>query len=548
MGLNDDSSYASIARGFAATGHVSYNGWTAVMLLPQLLWAAPFIKLFGFSFLVTRVSTVALALFLVPVVYFLGRESGLLPPFAAFAAVLSVLSPLTMPEVVSFMSDVPAFLFFALCLYASIRAWKAGSAAACVRWGALAAIAGFLGGLERQIYWLAPLLFLPVIVWVQRPRKRAVIGIAIAWAAVIVAIIVSLGWYAAQPYTLHEDLAAAWRTMSAGTLLHRQLLLVCQYAFTLALLLVPLLAGFVAPGLRAAPRILSGAAIAIVLATGAASLHWESLQAPLMGNVLTHYGAVPYGVVVFGDKVLVLGRAAGVAISMAVVLCCAGCLLAVWARRKGLGMRRFPRPTVAPLTALGALFTVSSLAVILARSAGAAASDRYVIPYVPLAAIPLLWFFQQHLRHTISRSSWLALAMFVMYGIAVTHDAFSGARARLAAANDLQQAGIPRTEISAGFDYDVLTQLETWGYVNHNLIVFPPGAFHQPVCAGPEDVRPWYLWLTPSVQPRYVISLSRIAGWSSGPAGPVSYTTWLPPGRREVFAQAVPEKIRFACR
>jgi hypothetical protein len=58
-----------MARDFAATGRFVYNGWPGMMLIPQIVWAAGFIKLFGFSFLVVRLSTVVLGVFLIPVLY-----------------------------------------------------------------------------------------------------------------------------------------------------------------------------------------------------------------------------------------------------------------------------------------------------------------------------------------------------------------------------------------------------------------------------------------------------------------------------------------------
>ena len=73
MGFGDDFAYAHIAREFVATGRLSYNGWSAVILIPQVLWAAPFIKLFGFSFFVVRLSTLVLGVLLIPVLYGLGR-------------------------------------------------------------------------------------------------------------------------------------------------------------------------------------------------------------------------------------------------------------------------------------------------------------------------------------------------------------------------------------------------------------------------------------------------------------------------------------------
>jgi len=542
MGTNDDSSYTYIARHLAETGHIAYNGWTAVILIPQLVWAAGFVKLLGFSFFAVRLSTIVLALLLAAVIYRLGRESGLRPGFAAFAALTTMLSPLTMPSTVSFMSDVPAFFLFAVCLYGAVRAWNAATARAFAGWAVLVASAGFLSGLDRQIYWLAPVLFLPILAWVRRRQGGAAVPGA-AWMLVAPAIALSLKWYAAQPYTLKEDIAGGLKGVTASALLHTEALLSGQLIFTLALMLTPVLAGMVAPGLRSVPRWAAAAAIGMVAAVGLAGLHWPQLQSPLMGNVLTHYGAVPVGVVVFGEPVLVLGTAAGEAITMGVVLCCAGGAFAVWSRRDAIraGLRTDRSPV--PIMVLSAVFTAGWVPVVLVRAATSPAIDRYVIPFIALAGIPLLWFFQQHMRGVLSRASWAMLAIFTVYGIAITHDAFAGGRARLEAAEALRRAGVPRTAISAGFEYDILTQLEAVGYVNHYLIGNPKGAYREVHCT---DATPWYFEFLPQVQPRYVTSRSHIPGWA-GAARPISYTTWLPPARRQIFAEKIPDEVRIGC-
>ena len=45
-----------MAMDFANTHRFDYNGWPAMILVPQIVWAWPFIKLFGFSFLITRLT------------------------------------------------------------------------------------------------------------------------------------------------------------------------------------------------------------------------------------------------------------------------------------------------------------------------------------------------------------------------------------------------------------------------------------------------------------------------------------------------------------
>jgi hypothetical protein len=93
MGMNDDWSYIHVARGLALQGRLIYHGWAEPTMIPQAFWGALFFKALGFSFTAARISTVVLALLLVPVLYALGREAGLKPAFANFATLVVILCP-----------------------------------------------------------------------------------------------------------------------------------------------------------------------------------------------------------------------------------------------------------------------------------------------------------------------------------------------------------------------------------------------------------------------------------------------------------------------
>ena len=62
IGIIDDWSYIRSAQVLANTGHIVYNGWATAMLGWQLYFGAALIKLFGFSFTVTRGGTLAVAM------------------------------------------------------------------------------------------------------------------------------------------------------------------------------------------------------------------------------------------------------------------------------------------------------------------------------------------------------------------------------------------------------------------------------------------------------------------------------------------------------
>jgi hypothetical protein len=138
--------------------------------------------------------------------------------------------------------------------------------------------------------------------------------------------------------------------------------------------------------------------------------------------------------------------------------------------------------------------------------------------------------------------------VFALYGVATTHDAFAASRARAEAARALEQAGIPRIEIAAGFEYDGWTQVAATGYVNNWQLENPRGAYRPVICTGPEVVRLGFYKMMPALRTRHFVALSRYPELEDGPAGPVDYTTWLPPARRQVFTQTVPGGGYAGCR
>src|SRR5579875_3021126 len=109
-GINDDWSIVRTAQAFAQTGHIHYNGWEAPMLLWQV-WVAGFcIKVFGFSYLVVRLTTIAHALIAVVLLQRCGVRSGLSEKHATFTALTVGLCPIVLGCGVFAMTDVIGLL------------------------------------------------------------------------------------------------------------------------------------------------------------------------------------------------------------------------------------------------------------------------------------------------------------------------------------------------------------------------------------------------------------------------------------------------------
>src|ERR1700710_1095949 len=105
MPFNDDFSYSFTARELARSGRLVYNGWASAALVPQWYWGALFIKLFGFSFTVERLSTLPIAAAVGFVGYALARRCGLRRNYAALSSLTLAISPLFLPLAASFMTD-----------------------------------------------------------------------------------------------------------------------------------------------------------------------------------------------------------------------------------------------------------------------------------------------------------------------------------------------------------------------------------------------------------------------------------------------------------
>ena len=541
MGVNDDWSYTRTAAQFAATGHFSYNGGSSVTILPQVYWAALFIKLFGFSFFAVRFSTILLTVCLIPALYHLSRESGLRPSFAAFGVLLCIFSPLMLPEEISFMTDIPALLPFVVSVLASVRAWRSESARTCIGWMCLSVVAGIVSALERQVYWLAPLLFPLAIAFAQR-RRRSVSLMLLGFCVIaFCACVWAMRWADAQPYFRVEPWFSALAHTSFSAIATRSLAITLGFGLTAALLLLPVLVAFIPRGLTAVSRQAAAALVIAVIAVCAIAVLYRGLQAPWLGNVVTEFGAIPLGMSPFGEPPLVLGPAARLTLTFGVMISLMCVAIVLKQHRKRAVAELLDSPAM-PAVTLGLIFAAGWLPAVLLRSVSQFTFDRYLISLLPVLTIPLLCFLQTGMHAKIGWPSWAALGIFAAYSVCVNHDAFASARARLETAKAMERAGIPRTDVVAGVEFDGWTQLDEAGYLNEPHIVKPAGAYRHLSCIGDEAWH-WYFSLFSTLRPRYALSLSRLTQFSDAPVQPVRYTTWLPPGEHHVFTYALPDSF-----
>ena len=182
--FNDDWSYSFTVKHLLETGKLTYNGWASASLIAQAYWGLLWVKVFGFSYTVLRLSTLPLAAMAISLCYLLARRVGLQPRFAVFAALSVGLSPLYLPVASSFMTDAAGLFCIFLSLYLLIRAIESPGTGVAVAWLAAGLVVGLVGGTGRQIVWVVPLVVGPYAAWLRRDRR-----IFVFWA-----ILGSSGW------------------------------------------------------------------------------------------------------------------------------------------------------------------------------------------------------------------------------------------------------------------------------------------------------------------------------------------------------------------
>jgi len=558
MGMNDDWSYTFMARDLARTGHLHYVGWASAIVGLQAWWAALWIRLFGFSFTLVRLTTLPFAAGCGVLIYRLGRCAGLTPSLAFFGSVTVTLSPLFVPLAASFMTDVPGEFFWLACIYCGLEAVRSESPGRSMKWVAAATALGLAGGSVRQTVFAVPMLVIPVVAWVRRKERVSVVVCSGCWFAAGILALLAVLWFQNQPYIQIQAYAS-----SVGDLLAPLDLVGYSLAVVVSILtfVLPILLLSVAELREGFPKI---GMLALAVALGAVGgLVWlnTSPRMFLLGNIVGRSGILSTGTDTLGLKPVVLTPGvirvleafvfAGVTLTLAYVL--------DDLRRNGkfrsipgfhplLGIRSLA--VRADRSAPNAFYlfcffyapisTVYLGALIYRAQDSSLMFDRYLLPVLPLIAIALLRYYQSRGYHHAAWIGWGAAAVFMLYGISSTHDAFAASRARLRAASAIASSGVPRDRISAGLEYDGWTELEHSGYINTEDLR-PESAYHSQEGREYAYKPPYWFWeYTPSLNPSYFVTESRIRVLEDAPFPPVRFRTWLPPFDRQFFSQKAP--------
>jgi hypothetical protein len=537
MPFNDDWTYSFTVRELIRTGHLTYHCGESAAFITQAYWGAFIARLFGFSFVALRFSTLPCAAGSAALGYLLAREASLRPAPAIFSAMLLGFSPVFLPLATSFMTDVPSLFFLLFSIYTFSLAARLESRAAL---GALAIgfIAGLIGGLNRQTVWIVPLTAGPYIAWLRRSERSFAVTSTIGVLINLGAALGTAKWFYVQPYVMSE-----WsfnQTLKAGLRNWRycEALWLSILLTTLLLILpaaLPVAWASLIVTLRNARTRRGALAGVAALILSAQIMVWPDLTIePWLGEIVSRRGVMSVGEL-SGHRPI--SQATSLRELLAAVV-----LVIAWLALTDLlealvkphcikRLAQFFRPEGNNVVLqLLCLFMIAYLGLLAYRAPHGFIYDRYSLPLIPCLAIPLL-LRGQSLRAGAAAGkyrnfivlAWGLLVLWGLYAIASSQDVHALAQARRTAIDRLLGSGVPDTQIACGGEWDNWTQLIHEGHLNILGINSPPGSYN-PNLGG-----------TPSLKCLYRVEFSLGRDTVPSSFGSVHYLSWLPPFHRSIY-------------
>ena len=553
-GLDDDFSYIYSARSLAQTGQVHYAGWASAMVGWQLAMGAAFIRLFGFSFSVTRVPILLIASATAFLLHRLLVRCGLSSSNAVLATLTVMLSPVALPLAFSFMTDMAGLFCTVLCLYCCVRSLQATDIRRSSAWLVSAMLFTAAGGTARQTVWLCLLSTVPCTVWLLRKRRPPFAVLTLVWLASGAFAYGSMTWFYRQPYSVRELPVAGYIDRD---LVVQVIANVARAVLQCCLMLLPALIAFAALFPRRNRRAVAAAAASATVAVALLAFAAYRGQLPLWlppfhepGNFFSSLGVVDLREI--GTRPAAIPVWLQLAVTLVTLASVSG-LLGFLLVRRGTAVNSAvsallqPQPEHTTLTWrqflwLTVPFTLVYLVLVTHRTLFAFPYDRYFLPVLPIATVVLVRLYQERVAPQLPRICFAVLAVFAVASTAMLHDTYADRRAELAAAQRLQAAGVPRTAFYGGFEYDGWTQIQQMGWMNVIAMRWPDGVHMERPIPRHMTVKPCgqiFAHLVPAIQPRYGISFDRQACDGPSEFGPVTYHTWLPPFTHELYIRKV---------
>ena len=371
-----------------------------------------------------------------------------------------------------------------LCLYLCLRSLQAATDTSAFNWLVFAAFSNVLSGTVRQTSWLGVIVLVPSTLWLLRKRRISWVKTTLLWFSSLLCIYLCISWFQQQPYI---ERVSPMEDMRDRLPMLYIIKTVSLCVLSIPLLLLPVLAAFISPvwvktrRSRFAVSIAVTALVAVVLA----GFYWypyhNEVLAPWGYNYVTQRGLIDIPDI--GIRPTVLGPVVRIIITLLVfvaIFACAACISSSPVLYQSKTSTRNQAPSGRELVSLLAPFTLVYFALLLPRGAIGYMFDRYLLPLLVVAFIIVLRFYQQRVAARLPTFSIVCIFIVAAYSVAATHDFYSMERARLAAADEIRAAGVPRTAFYGGVGYDGWTEIDSWGYVKSSYVTLPPGPHRTP--------------------------------------------------------------------
>jgi hypothetical protein len=542
MGMGDDFSYIRSAQVLADTGHIALNGWGAPMAIFQLLPAALFIKLFGFSFTIVRLTTLLVAMATAFLFQRAMVRAGINEWNATAGTLTLALSPMYLQLSFSFFTDMWCLFAIVFCFYACLHALQAQTSRAAVVWICSASIGNAIFGTVRQVAFLGVLVMVPCTLWLLRKRKQVLPAGIAACAAGYAIVLYALYWFSKQPFSVALPIRpTGLHTIHMDTRLRNELPnILLRPALEIPMLMLPVLLMFL-PAMRRSSRLAKAGMVGSSIFLFAIGLHMlrqagtlSALLVPFVvriGSILSWHGMFTVWPMmrilnpVWPDIGLPKSFRIMVALATIVGILCL---------QASFSLRKRTQSTVTVTTPLQwRSLAVLVVPFLLAYTVALAPTglvdgtlDRYLLPLVAIGMVLVVRHYQETVRTRLPIATFLLVFLIAGITVPALHDLFSMYRATLAAANEMRAAGVPRDQIDAGLEYNGWTQITEAGFIPSDGVRLPPGVSADRTIT--DNLCPITIpnWL-PKIKPQYSLSFQQHDCGGQADFAPVIWHRWL---------------------
>ncbi|HEU5430862.1 MAG TPA: glycosyltransferase family 39 protein [Thermomicrobiales bacterium] len=462
--VGDDWVYVRAVEHLLQTGNLHILDLAVVTLVFQVFWGALFAGLFGLSFGVLRLSTLAITAIGGIAVYGTCRELGVRRGESALGAAAYLFTPLQYVLAFTFMTDPHFTAVMMVATWAHARALRPDRPSPRLLWAAsVASAAAFL--VRQQGALIPPAVLLALLLSRRIRFDRAGFRMALRVALVpAIAIVIYYLWLFRVNGVPGQQEAFTVKILTAGLggtllLVGRMLFISAIYLGFLALPVVVVALGRLGPLFRSLSRAAWVGAIVwgAILVAGIAhflAIGFNPPPMPLMPYIPQYVGPGYLGPtdVRGGRTWLVPGWGA---LGWLTALCAVASLVFALVLLRKIEPSRQPDPTrfVAGMAlAIGAGQVVGVLPPSFHFRNWIVSVDRYLLPLLPLALCLGLW----GLRGLGARpfAGWLVVAAFAAYAVVGTHDFLSLQGATWDLARDAVAMGVPIDKLDAGASWD----------------------------------------------------------------------------------------------